>query len=217
MNMIHCIGDSHSCFFSGEDKIQPTWPEQSFDVLPYFRSYRIGPSTAYNLNNKKENIIEPLIQSLNLSEKDKLLFCFGEVDCRAHLIKQSQLQNRGICDIINECVFRYISSIKYYTKYTSNIWVWGPIASWNENIPYTGPSYGTNKERNLVTQHFNKTLEEMCKREKFGFITFFYDMLNGNMSTDETYLDDWEGCHIHLSQRSMPIVLDKFKEKKLIE
>ena len=123
MNMIHCIGDSHSCFFSGENKIQPTWPEQSFDVLPYFRSYRIGPSTAYNLNNKKENIIEPLIQSLNLSEKDKLLFCFGEVDCRAHLIKQSQLQNRGICDIINECVFRYISSIKYYTKYTSNIWV----------------------------------------------------------------------------------------------
>ena len=39
--MIHCIGDSHSCFFSGEDKIQPIWPEQSFDTLPYFRSYRI--------------------------------------------------------------------------------------------------------------------------------------------------------------------------------
>jgi hypothetical protein len=55
--MIHCIGDSHSCFFSGEDKIQPIWPEKSFDTLSYFRSYRIGPSTAYNLNNKRENII----------------------------------------------------------------------------------------------------------------------------------------------------------------
>ena len=141
MNMIHCIGDSHSCFFSGEDKIQPTWPEQSFDVLPYFRSYRIGPSTAYNLNNKKENIIEPLIQSLNLSEKDKLLFCFGEVDCRAHLIKQSQLQNRGICDIINECVFRYISSIKYYTKYTSNIWVY-PRKLYTPNTVIVMPEWG---------------------------------------------------------------------------
>ena len=47
--MIHCIGDSHSSVFSGEEKMQDVWPERSNDTIDFFRSYRIGPATAYNL------------------------------------------------------------------------------------------------------------------------------------------------------------------------
>jgi hypothetical protein len=54
--MIHCIGDSHSAVFSGKEEMQPIWPERSNDITPFFKSYRIGPATAYQLANKKEII-----------------------------------------------------------------------------------------------------------------------------------------------------------------
>lgn len=214
--MIHCIGDSHSAVFSGEEKMQPCWPEPASNTLPYFKSYRIGPATAYQLENKK-SIIESLISSIDLVEDDKLMFCFGEVDIRAHIIKQSQLQNRKFYDLTLECVERYINAVKYYKKYNREIIIWGPIASWCDQKPYTGgPSFGTNLERNYVTEIFNHLLSSFCSLEEFKFITIFYDMLNGDNTTNSYYLDDWEGSHMHLSQRAMPLIIEKFKKENLI-
>jgi hypothetical protein len=213
--MIHCIGDSHSAVFSGEEKMQPCWPEISSNLIPGFKSYRIGPATAYQLHTK-QNIIEPLIFSLNLGEEDKIMFCFGEVDIRAHLIKQMYLQKRAILDLVKECINRYLDAIDYYRKYTTKIIVCGPIASWNDDNPYSGPSYGTNLERNEVTKLFNQILETECARRTFDFVTIFYEMLNPDNSTNTFFLDDWEGSHIHLSQRAMPIILRIFKERGII-
>lgn len=210
--MIHCIGDSHSSVFSGEDVMQPVWPYRASNLIPYFKSYRIGPATAYQLETKK-NIIESLISSLNLTSDDKLMFCFGEVDCRAHLIKQSKIQNRPIVDIVVECVDRYIEAIKYYKKYNTDIVVWGPIASWSNEKPYDGPSFGTNEERNWVTFAFNVALQMRCLSEGFKFVTIFYNMIDEKMKTNSYFLDD---SGIHLTQKSMPIILNTFKQMELI-
>jgi hypothetical protein len=78
--MIHCVGDSHSSVFSGKDEMQPIWPERSDDKLSFFKSYRIGPATAYQLENKIP-IIDEIVKQLN--SQDSLLFCFGEVLGRA--------------------------------------------------------------------------------------------------------------------------------------
>jgi hypothetical protein len=214
--MIHCIGDSHSAVFSGEEAMQPCWPEPASNLLPEFKSYRIGPATAYQLNNKQP-IIESLIDSLELESTDKLMFCFGEVDIRAHLIKQAKEQDRPVNDLVLECVDRYINAIRHYKKYEIQIIIWGPIASWSDEKKYTGgPSFGTNKERNWVTFAFNIALQFACIKEEFKFVSIFYDMVHDNMTTILDFLDDWEGSHMHLSQRAMPIILKKFKSKKLI-
>ena len=103
--MIHCIGDSHSAVFSGEEKMQPEWPIIASNKLPYFKSYRVGPATAYQLENKKQ-IIDDIL-SKNYNDGDSLLFCFGEVDIRAHLLKQMDTQKRCLDDIVKECVEEY--------------------------------------------------------------------------------------------------------------
>lgn len=214
--MIHCIGDSHSAVFSGEEKMQPTWPEPASNFLPYFKSYRIGPATAYQIANKQP-IIESLINTIDLGSEDKLMFCFGEVDIRAHLIKQSKLQNRPVVDLVVECVDRYIEAITYYKKFEVPIMIWGPIASWSDEKEYTGgPSFGTNQERNLVTFAFNTALQMECLREGFNFISIFYSMVNDDMTTKSELLDDWEGSHMHLSQRAMPLILDTFRKRNFI-
>ena len=212
--MIHCIGDSHSSVFSGNEEMQPIWPERSNDITPFFKSYRIGPATAYQLANKKEiiNQIIPLVK-----EGDKLLFCFGEVDIRAHLLNQSIDQNKSIEDVVIECVTRYVEVIKYYKNLGISVIVWDPIASWNDSKPYLGgPSFGTNIERNEITRLFNNHLQSQVKVDNIPFVTIYYDMLNIDGTTNVELLDDWQDCHIHLNQKTMPLIIDKFKNEGLI-
>jgi hypothetical protein len=211
---IHCIGDSHASFFGGLEKIQPRIDEdeKTTNQYPFFNSYRIGPATAYQLHNK-QTIIETLIDNLHLDDADKLMFCFGEVDIRAHLIKQSNLQKRNINDIVYECVSRYISSVSYYLKYNRRILIWGPIASWSNKKPYSGPSYGSNLERNYVTRIFNGYLSDLCLKNNFQFVSIFEEMLNSDGTTNPHYIMD----DIHLSQKAMPMTIEKFKNLNLID
>ena len=113
---IYCIGDSHAGFFSGYDRMQPGWPNKSTNKYSFLKSYRLGPVLAYNLCNFKtrskgrEKLLYILTHFVPLGSK--VLFCFGEIDCRAHLLKQSEIQRRDIHDIIRECVDRYFTVIK---------------------------------------------------------------------------------------------------------
>ena len=212
--MIHCIGDSHSSVFSGNEEMQPIWPIRSNDITDYFKSYRIGPATAYQLENKIP-LIDNIINTV-VNPDDSVLFCFGEVDIRAHLIKQMELQNKSISEIVQECVHRYMLTVQRYKK--NNVMVWGPIASWHDSKPYLGgPSFGTSEQRNETTKEFNRVLESYCKLLDIPFITIFDKMVDENNVTKPEYLDDWEDCHIHLNQKAMPLIIEAFKEKGFLK
>jgi hypothetical protein len=213
--MIHCIGDSHSAVFSGKEEMQPVWPERSDDKMDFFRSYRIGPATAFQLSNKVP-IINQIVNTQVNKDEDHIMFCFGEVDIRAHLIKQTMLNNTTIEHEVSKCIENYSLTLLHYKNLGYKVIVWGPIASWHENKPYDGPSFGTNLERNIATKIFNKEIEKFCEKNNIIFLTIFHDMVNEELQTIELFLDDWSGSHIHLSQRSMSLIVDKFKEKNLI-
>tara|TARA_B100001057_G_scaffold260470_3_gene260665 strand:+ start:2080 stop:2721 length:642 start_codon:yes stop_codon:yes gene_type:complete len=213
--MIICLGDSHSSVFSQEEKIVSQWPKKDYKLFSTFKPIRIGPATAYNLE-KKVKLLNKILNMTLYFSKDYVMFCFGEVDIRAHLIKQSKLQNIDIELIVKECVNRYISTIMKVTPYRPiNKAIFAPIASWTEEKPYDGPSFGTNRERNNTTKIFNKHLEKACIENDLIFISIFDDMLNEDGSTNPIYLDDF-GTGIHLSQKSMPLIIKKLKANKLI-
>lgn len=213
--MIHCIGDSHSAVFSGEEKMQPIWPQKSNNTTPYFNCYRIGAATAYQLTNK-EAIINQII-NMNVNNGDKVLFCFGEVDIRAHLKKQMDEQSVSVKEIVKICVDRYFNVLLMYKKRGIDVLAWGPIASWHESKIYTGgPSFGTNLERNELTKEFNNYLQELCLQNDIGFVSIFEGMIDDNNITIPEYLDNWEGSHIHLSQTAFPLIIKAFEKQLLI-
>ena len=159
--MIICIGDSHSSVFSQEERIIDQWPKKDFKILSKFKPIRIGPATAYNL--EKVSLLNKVLNKTFYFRKPYVLFCFGEVDIRAHLIKQAKLQNKDIEFIVKECVNRYIyaiNKVKPLRKIRKVIFA--PIASWSNEKPYDGPSFGTNLERNNVTKQFNDYLKMKC-------------------------------------------------------
>lgn len=211
--MIHCIGDSHSSIFSGKDEMQPIWPDKSNDGLENFRSYRIGAATAYNLETKTY-IIDQIISS-QVNEEDTVVFCFGEVDIRAHIIKQAVFQNRPILDLVKECVSRYWNVICNYRSLGCKMAVWGPIASWSEEKPYSGPSYGTDEERNITTLLFTEELRLLSKDSDIKIISIFEEITQGGV-TNPYYLDDWRGCHIHLNSNALPLIFEAFEKENLI-
>jgi hypothetical protein len=213
--MIICLGDSHSSVFSQEEKIVSQWPKKDYKLFSKFKPIRVGPATAYNLGKKIKLLNKVLNRTLYFSQ-DYVMFCFGEVDIRAHLIKQSKLQNSDLELIVKDCVDRYISAIMKVTPFRPiNKAIFAPIASWTEEKPYDGPSFGTNLERNNTTKIFNKHLEKACIKKDIKFISIFEDMLNEDGSTNSTYLDDF-GTGIHLSQKSMPLILKTLEANKLI-
>jgi len=213
-NIIHCIGDSHVCFFAGNNgAVHPYWPNYIGDNPP-FKTYHLGPILAYNLCslNTTTKGRELLLFLLRLiPKKSNLLLIYGEIDCRAHLGKQSDLQRREIEDIVQECVDKYFKVILEIKNMDFNVGVWGVIPSTNIPCDYGPdhpfPSYGTCQQRNITTRLFNNYLNELCCQENIIFVSIFEELLNPNLTANIDYYMDVN----HLSQRSFSIALEKIK------
>ena len=213
---IYCIGDSHAGFFSGYDRMQPGWPNKSTNKYSFLKSYRLGPVLAYNLCNFKtrskgrEKLLYILTHFVPLGSK--VLFCFGEIDCRAHLLKQSEIQRRDIHDIIRECVDRYFTVIKDTKKKGFDIIVWNVMPSGiiDDALEKEYPFYGTNSERNKVSKYFNEYLKQKLEGIDILFIDIFDKLVFENFETNDSYYFDG----VHLSQKAMPYFLNELLKKK---
>lgn len=212
-DIIHCIGDSHVCFFNGRDAIHPEWPDFIGKNLP-FKTYRLGTPLAYNLSsyNTKSRGREKLLDLLKLLPLNStILFVFGEIDCRCHLGKQAELQERPINETVEECVNRYFDVITEVRNLGFNIGAWGVIPStdfskYEPDHPF--PSYGTCQQRNIITKLFNNYLDQLCKINDIIFVSIFEEMLNIDLTANLDYYMDVN----HLSQKAFPLAFSKIRE-----
>ena len=200
--MIHCIGDSHVYLFSGVDMIAGN------DVLPYFKTYRLGPHTAYNAILRR-NLIERIIMN-EVRQGDLIMFCFGEIDCRAHLIKQSELQKKPLKDVVTDCVDRYFKIFEIAKQYGFSLIAWNVPPSSLEDIEYGEYStYGSCKQRNETTQLFNELLKKRCEKYGVIFLSIFDKLIDTDGLTNTSYYLD----QIHLSQKTMPLILGELQHQ----
>ncbi|MCZ4244697.1 SGNH/GDSL hydrolase family protein [Pedobacter punctiformis] len=209
---IHFIGDSHSSFFSGVNIIQPEYPFSSNDTISYFRTYRLGPVLAYSLssNNTTCRGREKLFQVIDtLPKKSNIVLCFGEIDCRYHLLFQSAKKKIPLEDVINDCLNNYFKTVLEIRKLSYNVGIWGAIpTSYFNNNPLF-PSYGTHLDRNRCTKIFNTKLESLCEQHGIIFFSIFKSMVKKNLYTLPYVFFDG----IHLSQVVMPIALNEIRKQ----
>jgi hypothetical protein len=212
-NLIYCIGDSHASFFSGLDGMQPAWPAPAENALPFFRVIRLGPVLAYSLSHYRskslgrENIFKAIRK---IPVQSKVLLCFGEIDCRNHILRQAELQKRDIESVVAECVRRYTSVAAELKDMGYEIILWGVPASSSDNSPQTKefPTYGNCINRNRATMIFNKFLADWCAANEAKFISIFDELIDdrGQTKTD-IYADQ-----IHLSQKAMPLAIARMRK-----
>jgi len=145
----------------------------------------------------------------NIPPGSNILMCFGEIDCRVHLLKQSLDQKRKIEYVVDECVERYFNVIKN-VKNNFNVMIWAVVPSTPSEkvIDARFPHFGTNIERNYVTKIFNKKLENLCMKNNITYITLFNKLINIDGTTNKKYFGD----NVHLSQNAMPIAIQEIQK-----
>lgn len=174
-----------------------------------FVVYRLGPVLAYNLckNNTTTRGREKLFKVLKreIPKNSHVMFCFGEIDCRAHLLKQAEKQSLSTDEVVQTCVNRYVSVLKEVKKLEYHPLVWNVIPSTilNRNQYHEFPTYGTFQERNEVTRTFNNYLKIQTQKNNIPFISIEKKLLDEKGSMKLGYTND----QIHLNQNAMPLAI----------
>jgi hypothetical protein len=210
---IFCVGDSHVCFFTGQDKISGGAPSTGDDILPQFRTYWLGPILAYNLvqdgttTQGREKLIS-LLQSKAIPLGSRILLSAGEIDCRMHLLKQAESQDRPIESVVEECVERYFSVILELKKSGWRPMVWAVVPSGDPDPDSTWfnndfPHYGSLGQRNEAIGLFNRELERVSLQAGVPFISIYESICDEHgMQRTEFFMDPF-----HLSQAAMPLAM----------
>lgn len=212
INPIYCIGDSHVCLFSGQDAIQPGWPTRSEDLLPFFVTHHLGGALAYNLTRKetqtrgRENLFT--ILETAVPPGGQVLLSFGEIDCRAHVLKQAARRNVSRETVVAECLDHYFQVVREVQARGFQVIVYNAVPS---AIPRARKSrrdddfvaVGGWRERNHAIREFNAGAKRRCADCGAKFLE-----TAGAFVTAEGKAVGWYYFDaIHLSQRAMPVTL----------
>lgn len=224
--MIYIIGDSHVSVFSGTDKthdglrhIQPEFGTcytlksgnlrsrvNRFEQrIPYFCPIKIGSNTAYNSYDKLPRI-DQVISEYNITDKDYIFTCFGEIDIRNHIGFHADSNGYSFEEGIRICVDRYMETIFYLKNKGLKVGVYGsPPSSVGLGKPI---DYGDVIFRNKMTIVFNEYLSEKCIENNIPFKDVSKYLMLEDGTTDERFIMD----DIHLSQESMPFIINLFSD-----
>ena len=200
MKQIHVIGDSHVSLFSGKDEVVPEYPTPHKDDVRLFKTYRLGAYLAYSVGNAEHPVREKLETLLkSLPKKPKVLLCFGEIDCRAHVVKQAQLQGKSIQETAYYIADIYLTGIEAIRLLCGVLGVWGatPQAP-AEQSSNRFPTVGTMQERNKATFYFNQALEQGCSEREIFFASVWSPIVDENFVSNPDYFMD----SAHLNQRA---------------
>lgn len=224
--MIYIIGDSHVSVFSGTDKthdglrhIQPEFGtcytlsqgqlrqhiNRFEQKIPYFCPIKIGSNTAYNSYNKLPRI-EQVINEYEITSKDFIFTCFGEIDIRNHIGFNSNKTMESLIDTIKICVDRYFETVLYLKAKGLTIGMYAaPASSIGNKTPI---DYGDVVLRNKMTLEFNEYLKTKCVENAIIFKDISKQMMLPDGTTDQKFIMD----DIHLSQQAMPLLLEEFSD-----
>lgn len=184
----------------------PIWPAPHSDRYIELKAIRVGAVTAHNLiaRNSSSRGREKVLRVLRfLPRNARILFVFGEIDCRAHILKHASSANNSELDrAIRNTVERYVSFLREIQGEGFRLAVWGPIASSSKVISGVRFStVGSEEERNKVTKRFNEILMKSCEESSVVFVSIFSELVSENEKTNSYYyMDD-----IHLAQTAMPL------------
>jgi len=214
--VIHCIGDSHAGFFSGRDSIYPDHSDGR--PLPFFKVYHLGPALAYNLpeagssTGAREQLFGLLADEIPAG--DWVMTVFGEIDCRAHLLRQAAKQGRPVAAVCADCAERYMGVVHEIRARGFPVIVYNAIPSlpekstWADGKDDEYPAYGSQAERNAAIRAFNASLKKLCDDDRVPFLATFDLFVDGAGRTrSEFYMDK-----IHLAQAAMPPTLERLQQ-----
>lgn len=198
---IHVFGDSHASFFFTNLKPVQIYEEANISYnssnsikqilckihyLSAVTMHRVGRDGLKFLDWKQYGI----------ANGDIVVYVFGEIDNRCHIVKQRDLHHRDLTEITSTLIYKYLWSIEGNKKNFKNINVviLTPIAPGNDINPEF-PNYGSLEDRILISQYLNKLLIDYCINKKILYLDLYSAFRNREGSISLVYTQD--GCHLN--------------------
>lgn len=213
------MGDSHSLFFAGVEEMR-----EGHSIVPSahkgVRVYYLGPGLAYSLikphsrNRTREKIMMALEEVKNAPCK-KILFAFGEIDCRYHIRQRAGLMTGGataenINHVTRITVLRYLAFLLEIKMQGLEPMVWAPICSTSHAADlHQWITLGSNQERNHLTRDFITTLQKEAAPQLIPVLSIFDQLVDGQLNTRPEFSSD----AVHLSQRYWEMVSARLKNE----
>lgn len=200
---LHTFGDSHSIYgFNHIDNINIHW---------------MGPLLCYTFGKKKLDILN--IRDYDVKDNDSIIFCLGEIDCRAHIHKYVN-ENISFQTIIDDIIENYFEAIKLNIEGYKNIKViiYNVLPPGNVSNVHTEheintyilvktknhiPWKGSNNERMQYHLYFNQKLKEYCEKNNFIFMDIYDKYCDENGLLKKELSDG----NVHISD---PIYIKEF-------
>ena len=221
--MIYTFGDSHS--LEGWDSIpehliskNPIGPVLMYSIGNDTDSIQSNPPGLCKpfwifgscpLNNNCElphafgggnlDILKRLnLKSYPIKSGDIVVFCFGEIDTRCHIIKHITSENTYQM-IIDNMVIKYLESIKlnvsqFHSIITMIYNIVPPVSILNTEIDPKYPFLGTDDERKQYVIYLNSKLRDKCP--EYGFI--FIDVYDKYTCTNGFLNKELSDGHVHI-------------------
>jgi len=213
-NKIVTVGDSHALhgwidFHSKTNKhtydgntgldLNEQWVDNMF-----IKSHSFAGTLCYTFNKQDFDRFD--ISNFDICDGDILIFSFGEIDCRSHVHKYIN-DEKSYKEIITPIVNDYFSAIKReINKLNKNL---NKICVYNI-IPPTEKKYldnaghvsclGSDEERKLYYNYFNKLLKEGCLSNGFTFFDIYDKVVDNEGFLDRKYSDGGGFGDFHLKK-----------------
>jgi hypothetical protein len=206
--MIHCVGNSHINTFSGESFLR--YKDVSNN---YFIGHWIGPVIAYNFF---EHHLQSSLNCLwGIKKEDYVTLVVGEVDCRIHLPKHADLQQRKDEDVVRECILRFMRSYDGIKNLGFKVIVIGthPTTLSGHNDDPDNPVWGDVERRNKICVIWNSLLKEESFKRDIPFVSIYDHLVDENNLTKMDYFLDY--CHLN-SSKVFPFIIQELRKAKII-
>lgn len=203
LDTIYVVGDSHSLLFQS----------------PIFQIIYIGPATAYRLGSKtstnnSNQKVKNFLNTLDKNKVHKVMFVFGEIDCRIHINKFSVKSGKNIDLCIKDTIKRYISALECLQKEYPNIVpiVFNILPPGEQGNIYNVDYYASRKKRMEITRRMNHELSAICKKRKIPFIDVFNKLITSNDERIKKYIFD----EVHYNGEILQIIINALRHRKII-
>ena len=177
---IHTFGDSHS---------NSGW---SYFKNDYMELNPIGPKLCYSFGRDKLDLLN--IKHFGVEENDIVIFCFGEIDLRCNIQKYLTSENtydKSIDKIIDNYFKAIEENVKQYNHLNVCVYNIVPTVQKYNTFEYPNhPFMGSDEERKIYVQYFNKKCDEYCKKYKYTFFNIYDKYCDENGYLNKIYSDD---------------------------
>ncbi len=188
--MIHVLSDSHGNAFTGRPEMIGFYPETYTNK--WFKCYRLGPQTAYNISKRKDLILEAVNSGEFNKNADKVLFCLGEIDIRLHIPSKMIEHDISIFQACQNTVDKIIDAClglrEHYVETITNS-VHG--TTWyKDEFVQEFPRVGDERYRNHITEIYNALLKYSSNIHKIQHLDTSHYFIDSSLYTKrEFYMD----------------------------